>query len=170
MSPFRDRIASSQSDNILSFICLNRPDVTVDLSDNLSEREHGWQVGEIMASHAFEWDQRNATVYLEHLLAAVPLDVRKGSAFPAMSITVWRLAPEILRRSLREAKWRAGKPKAFRTSGGRAVSSSSPRSPSPRSGLLTRALAAQPKPTLAHLKTDPDKTLKGLPVNEFFAG
>jgi hypothetical protein len=39
--------------------------------------------------------------------------------------------------------------------------------PSLTVGLLTRVLAAQPERTLAHLKIDPDKSLKGLPVNEF---
>jgi hypothetical protein len=34
-------------------------------------------------------------------------------------------------------------------------------------GLLTRVLAAQPKRTRTHLKIDPDKSLKGLPANEF---
>jgi len=39
--------------------------------------------------------------------------------------------------------------------------------PSLTVGLLIHVLAAQPLRTLAHLKFDPDKSLKGLPANEF---
>jgi hypothetical protein len=44
-----------------------------------------------MASYAFGWYQRSDAVYLEHLFAAVPLDVRKGSAFPVLAYHIWRL-------------------------------------------------------------------------------
>ena len=87
-----------------------------------------------MASHAFGWYQRSDARYLEiggphprgslhssvelsggrasepspraHVFAAVALDVRKGSAFPALAYrSLEATAPEILRRSL-EAKSR----------------------------------------------------------------
>ena len=49
-----------------------------------------------------------------HVFAAVPLDVRKGSAFPSLAYSSLEAAPpEILRRSLAEAKSRDRKARGF---------------------------------------------------------
>src|SRR4029077_17932187 len=60
-------------------------------------------------------------------VAALPLDVRKGSAFPGLACDTFEATPPMnpeaqpRRNLVREV----GKPEAFRTSGGRAVSNDS---------------------------------------------
>ena len=58
----------------------------------------------------------------EKTFAAVPPDVRKGSAFPKhLQLDSGEAKPRTLRRSLSENLTFTGKPEAFRTSGGEAA-------------------------------------------------